>query len=715
MASGIELTVGKDYEITLQGTRRWVRVARVCSVSADAVVLQLAQGHNVTVPRTAITSALPVAHGQPLQDKASRVESAVVEQVPVNGSAIENNAQEFYLTHFSGHGGQFSAASLLDLRTKILDEIKLVPDANEPVYNAMASALDSVAREWLENDFEKHARAHRKARQNLESVGAVLDAAIANGLKLPNYFRTLLSQLIEAVDAERDRYLHTTASSPDFVNIGEKERFYVGQDQTFLLPVSVSLPAGDAPVESLQLVVHRTPDIRAVGTTGFLRVLQPGQIRELVQRVKVSDLALGMGETVVKLSLRYRCASGQPDETSTKSFCAILEPARNFRRVPNPYSHYSGGAPVQDQDMFFGRKELLERIYDEVTKGPLGQCFVLYGQKRSGKSSILRQLENRLRPPNLPIYLSLGAIDTAEAQRSFVQACIDTLYERLVFDFGMTDIIKRGGWPSDRQVARSPIESFRRAVRASTSLLQSVKNWRDVRPIFLIDEFTYVYEYIREGLLSKAFMRQWKSLLETRTFDAVLVGQDTMPRFKNEYPNEFGVTYDERVSYLNPAEARELADKPIMLGAESRYKGAALERLIELTAGSPFYLQIFCDRIVQYLNRNRHVFVTEYLIGEVLDQLVSGHTALSSDKFDPLITAAGESVALYPRASYLSLLSRLALDPDTVSRNLGPDDAPLVHDLIEREVLARDNNGRLRIRVSLFAEWLRSNSVGIGA
>src|SRR6185437_9831725 len=156
---------------------------------------------------------------------------------------------------------------------------------------------------------------------------------------------------------------------------------------------------------------------------------------------------------------------------------------------------------------------------------------------------------------------------------------------RLVHDFDMTDIMEQH-WPREFQVESSPIESFRRSVRASTRMLETRKGWRDVRPIFLIDEFTYVYEYIREGLRTPAFMRQWKSLLESRTFDAVLVGQDTMPRFKEAYPNEFGVTHDERISYLSQEEARALAEDPIMMGSESRYKGASLDRLTGLTAGS---------------------------------------------------------------------------------------------------------------------------------
>src|SRR5262249_14796545 len=210
---------------------------------------------------------------------------------------------------------------------------------------------------------------------------------------------------------------------------------------------------------------------------------------------------------------------------------------------------------------------------------------------------------------------------------------------------------------------------------ATAQLIQSRKGWRNVRPIFLIDEFTYVYEYIREGLLTPAFMRQWKSLLESRTFDAVLIGQDTMPRFKEAYPNEFGVTHDERISYLSEQEARSLAQNPIMMGDESRYKGASLDRLINLTAGNAFYVQIFWHRLAQHLNRNRLVFITESVVGDVLGQLTTGPSALTMDKFDPLITAAGESVALAPKDRYLSLLTTVALNPSITSQQVGTEDA----------------------------------------
>ena len=726
MATSLNLRAGARYEITLQGARRWVRIARILSVLPDQLVLQLDDGRQLTVPQRAILSARPV----PGNDKAPRGNEPGPARADAHAPAVAAgaranltaglpgnvtssppvNAESFYATFIHEKGSDVSAALLLDLRTRLLMETRGKGPSGQ-LRSAIAEALDVAAGQLLENDYERHESAYEQARQNIAAATMALDTVISGGQSPPPYFRTLLLQLTYVVDTEHSRYVRSAVSSPDFAGFNSRERFYVGDDQTFLLTMSVELPAGDAPVESVQLLLKHAPGVRAYGQTGFLQTLRPGETRELVQRLKASDLALGMGEVTMSLGLRFRGTNGQTSESPPRTMVAVLEPARGFVSVTNPYSRYSGGTPVEEQKMFFGRQELLDRIYSELTTGPLGQCFVLYGQKRSGKSSVLRQLAKRLGPPNLAVHLSLGTIDTAKAERSFVQACIDSLYERLVHDFDMTDVLEHN-WPRDFQVDASPIESFRRSVFATTHLIQSRKGWRNVRPIFLIDEFTYVYEYIREGLLTPAFMRQWKSLLESRTFDAVLIGQDTMPRFKEAYPNEFGVTHDERISYLSAEEARALAEEPITISGGSRYKGASLDRLISLTAGSPFYLQIFCDRLVQHLNRNRLAFITESVIGDVLAQLTTGPSALPLDKFDPLITAAGESVALAPKERYLTLLTRIALKPTTTSREVGQEDAPLLRDLFAREVLDQDATGRLRIRVGLFAEWLEANSVG---
>jgi hypothetical protein len=236
------------------------------------------------------------------------------------------------------------------------------------------------------------------------------------------------------------------------------------------------------------------------------------------------------------------------------------------------------------------------------------------------------------------------------------------------------------------------------------------------RIVFLVDEFTYMHEYIREQIVGASFMRQWKALLESSLFSAVLIGQDSMPRFKQEFPNEFGVTHDERITYLTLTAASDLAQKPIDLDGSTRWRGQSVAKLWALTAGSPWFVQIVCDELVRLLNTRGARFITEADLDAVVRTLVSGSRAMTIEKFDPLITAAGESVGLAPRATYLSILTAIAHE-SAGQAGARQDELPmevadlglLIEDMLDREVLVRDQGSRLSIKVGLFESWLRVN------
>jgi hypothetical protein len=396
-----------------------------------------------------------------------------------------------------------------------------------------------------------------------------------------------------------------------------------------------------------------------------------------------------------------------------------LSQSTGFRRqnleqplIENPYRRYSGGSLVMDSKMFYGRSELLTRLQSELSSGSAGRCFVLYGQKRTGKSSVLVQLEQRLPPPCLPVVTTLGLLDP-EASTG-VEVLVTLLLHALRRALEERMAIGEGRWTENLESKRNPIDRLREALWAAEELLLN-KGWKEPRIVFLIDEFSLLFEYIKEGIIPREFMRQWKALLELRAFNAVLVGQDSMPSFIAGFPNEFGVTATERITYLADAEARRLADEPIRLGFETRYRGEALGHLLQLTAGSPFYTHMFCSRLVEYLNINRRLLITETDIEAVAASMVSGRDVLSAAAFDPLITAAGESVAPFPRDTYLLALTAIAKGSDAdrgVSMSvldMCSDPAALVADLIGRDVVTRDSELRLHIRVGLFAQWLRQN------
>jgi hypothetical protein len=392
-----------------------------------------------------------------------------------------------------------------------------------------------------------------------------------------------------------------------------------------------------------------------------------------------------------------------------------VEPLRHpdgHSPIENPYLPYSSGALVTDTRMFFGRSDILTMMEVELSKRPAGRCFVMYGQKRSGKSSILRQLELRLAPPCLPVVTSLGLLDVRAPSgvdalvTLLLRALRDSLEERIAIDDGR--------WAANLESQPNSLEALREGLWAAEEALLR-NGWEAPRVVFLIDEFSYLFEYIKECVIPSEFMRYWKALLEMRAFNAVVVGQDSMPSFIAAFPNEFGVTSTARITYLSAADASRLADEPIRVGLETRYRGDALAHLLLLTAGSPYYIQVFCSRLVDYLNDRRRLLITEVDIEAVALELVTGGNSLSAAAFDPLITAAGESVSDFPRETYLQVLTAIAkasagAEGASMSvLNVCRKPTALLANLRERDIIRTDPAMRIHIRVGLFGLWLRHN------
>ena len=504
----------------------------------------------------------------------------------------------------------------------------------------------------------------------------------------------ILVSLLDLLKADFSR-AETAKPSLELRNVLDSD-FYVVNDGTVALRLLlVSKDESSPPIEAIGLVLEHghgdpchSPD-----------PLHGGQTREIELAIKPSENQIDDGAFSVQVAVEYRNRKGNTEKSQSFSLAVRLG-EQSFAEIPNPYGRYSGGSPVEDEEMFFGRVALIDRVVRYLSSGSMGQCFVLYGQKRSGKSSVLKQVEKRLGKSVLFAPMSAGTFSPGNLWGSFARLLLQELTFRLE-DAGV-DIPEN--WPSRSDVNASPLETIRDVARGLTK--------RGYQVVVAIDEFTYIFENVHGDM--EMFMRGWKALLEARTFNALLVGQDTMPRFKQTFPNEFGVTHDERITYLDEEEAAVLASKPILLDGASRYRGQALHRLFDLTAGSPFFLQIACDRLVRHLNSRKAAFVTEADIDQVARTLTVGGEALPPERFDALVTAAGEKVATVPRDDLWRVLARVARESlhsgwcyrDVLTEL--PRSLEALKDLIDREILAVEGE-RVSIRVGLFAAWLRAN------
>lgn len=502
-----------------------------------------------------------------------------------------------------------------------------------------------------------------------------------------------LSSFRELLKADFER-AETTKTSLSLRNVLDDDYYVVNDGCVALRLLLTSRDESAPPIEAIGLVLD--------GGQGepchSPEPLHGGQSREIELTIRPSNKQIKDTTFTVSVRVEYRTRGGTVEKSAPFAIPVRLG-TQPFSEINNPYERYAGGSPVDDEAMFFGREALIERITKYLSTGSLGQCFVLYGQKRSGKSSVIRQVEKKLQSPVFFVSVTAGTFTPGRLWVSFVRMLLQQIEFRLE-DEGQT---LPATWPSESYRENNPLEAVQLVLRYLGK--------QDRRIAVAVDEFTYIYENAQNDV--DTFMRGWKALLEKKAFNAVVIGQDTMPRFKRAFPNEFGVTHDERLTYLERSEAERLASVPILLDNVSRYRGQAARRLFDLTAGSPFFLQIACDRLVRHLNVRKAAFVTEADV-EHIGQTLTVTDPLPMERFDALVTAAGEKVATVPKELLWALLARIAreslhsgwCDRNTLKELPRSNDA--VTDLIDRGILSEEGK-RVRIRVGMFAAWLRAN------
>lgn len=474
--------------------------------------------------------------------------------------------------------------------------------------------------------------------------------------------------------------------------------------------LEVSNGPGASPVSNVVLTVLPSADYTATeATIAVAESIGAGES-------KTCQISLIAGKPTIEQELitlvsriGFTLRSQRRVEAEVEPKSVRLHTDTEWTEIPNPYS---AGLPVENPDMFMGRDPLIANLAETVT-GPHRGSVIVYGQKRAGKSSVLFHLREQLTLPSLAVSFSIQDLAGDISLADFLYRIGDD------FHWSISNLVMDKGWVTDplpepdlEQIRLSPQQKFNEYMRRLLAWLRATPPLADSYLVLLIDEFSMVHKEIHSGNLPESFMKGWKAMLEKGFFRCVLVGNDLMPRFIQQFPNEFQVATEARVSYLERADARDLIENPIRLPDKaSRYRGNAVDRILELTGQSPYYIQLFCHDLVLYMNSEdvRGPAIGPADVEAVADRLIG---ALGENEFDNLLTPgdsevtdiSGELVMEVLRATRREVGLAMYHEGD---RTAHPEAERVIQDLERREVLQRLSGNRYRIRVGLFSQWLQ--------
>lgn len=503
-------------------------------------------------------------------------------------------------------------------------------------------------------------------------------------------------------------------------------------NRQIVLQISLNNKMGSSPAEGIELIVQEEegvfslidPEIKSPAS------LRGGEQRILNVPLQLHEKALKDQAFSLPVYVQYRTRAGEIAYTDGGRSLSVQLPVGEFEEIYNPYAKYAEGGIVGDAEMFYGRDELIKNVSSAILAAKNEtKSVVIFGQKRAGKSSIMHHLKSRLEKDEDLLIIDIGNL--GETIDKNAKAPLEYIFLRkilLQLQYAIEDKIEEGKPPikfelpseKDFYDAHSPLNTFSEIFDKFRRSARRKEGWKKTRVVLFIDEFNYIYTYILEGSIPKSFMKTWKALLEKGYYSAVLAGQDVMPKFKDVFPNEFGTTQDERVTYLKQEDARNLIDRPIRIKkndgtTESRYREQAINYILDLTAGSPFYIQIICNRLVEYMNRKKIRLVTQADVEQVKEELISGANSLGKDKFENLFNSGDTAEDAISDEDVLKVMTVIAQNSKTSQGQCGRHNIicetqtgidEILEDLVKRDVLERKSGQYYSIRLGLFREWL---------
>jgi hypothetical protein len=328
--------------------------------------------------------------------------------------------------------------------------------------------------------------------------------------------------------------------------------------------------------------------------------------------------------------------------------------------------------------------------------------IVLHGQRRTGKTSILYRLGELLADTHVAVLVDMQG-KAARGTADFLYALSDDIAYALENCQILVDLPERAAYE------QAPEFTFR------SRFLRSVVSKLDTRNLlFMFDEFEELQERVEDGRLEPEIFPFLRNLMQHEPrLDFVFSGTHKLEELGSEYWSIlFNIAAYKRITFLEPGEVRRLITEPVTpYGME--YDPLAVERILQVTAGHPYFTQVVCHEMVAYHNELERSYITVTCVDQVLERIVERGEA--HFKYIWAGATPDEQWVMMALADLLPDTEATA-NPTQVAEELGrkgcvlPEDAlqqALAH-LQARDIVARSGrqSSLYRFKIDLIRRWI---------
>jgi hypothetical protein len=365
-----------------------------------------------------------------------------------------------------------------------------------------------------------------------------------------------------------------------------------------------------------------------------------------------------------------------------------------------PVNPYIAGSPVTGTEMFYGRDDVFAFIRRKWPGRHRDPPFLLYGQRRTGKTSVLYQMHRHLGPGYRCILIDLHGLDLT-GMGNFLLDLANSISWGLQREHQLDVPV-----PDHDVFLANPRSVF------ETVFLEAV--WSALGTdhlVLMIDEMVRLDEEVRAGRLEREVFEYLRHLMQHYgQLNFVFSLGSSLEEMRRDYALLFSVALYHRISFLEPAAARDLITQP----AQDHYQVApqAVTKIMRITSGHAYYTQLVCHGLFDLWSRSPKPVLTEADVDAVLAaaiELGSANLTYVWEESTPEEKAllAGMAAAMHGEAGSVTLdQAREAWQAVGVSLP-GREATRAAHSLTNREVIT--GNRAHSFTVDLQRLWLEQH------
>ena len=367
--------------------------------------------------------------------------------------------------------------------------------------------------------------------------------------------------------------------------------------------------------------------------------------------------------------------------------------------MSSPTNPYIAGNPVTGTEMFFGRQDVFRFVRETLVGRYQDNAIVLYGGRRTGKTSVLYQMGRHLDPRYVPVFVDLQGI-SLEGLGEMLWGIARQATRALRRQKGIRLTI-----PSRDAFAGDPGGCFREGF-----LDPALEALGDDRLLVMLDEAARLYEQVQAGRLEPRVFDLLRSLIQYHPhLNFVFSIGSGLEEMCQEYAVLFNLCQYRKISFLDRDAVEALIIEPVE--EHYRYAPGAVEHILEVTHGQPYYTQLVCNRLFARWARQRGDVVTvsdvEAALGEAVEQGMASlqYTWEEASNRAKVVLAALVELMVDGNQpiSTNDLRATIAAQEISLSRRAV---SGALQELVTREVL-RPTNGGYVFTVDLMRLWVQ--------